>query len=341
MSKNIVKVFLLLIPFLTVSVFGQVIDVNGDQTVGAEEAIAVAEQWKGPAGRPNDHNHLGQTWKGNRNPLVIQGNFPDRQPFIPVKSKGIGGFETIPQAPLILDNTSTDGYGLIVESENIGASISGDPALILGGGFAILTTEETGGSLRIQANDFVQIRFDIDGESNSAFQIGGPQGLVANFSANGDLFLMGELQKSAGLSKIDHPQDPANKYLVHSSVESSERKNVYDGVVVLDQNGKAVVLLPDYFEAFNTSFRYQLTCIGGFAPIYVAEEINNNQFWIGGGQPGMKVSWQVTGIRQDAYAKADPIEVEQEKSEEEKGKFLHPELFGEPPEKSVMMVSED
>src|SRR3712207_8303809 len=35
------------------------------------------------------------------------------------------------------------------------------------------------------------------------------------------------------LFKIDHPLDPQNKYLSHTTVESSERKNVYDGVVQL------------------------------------------------------------------------------------------------------------
>ena len=60
-----------------------------------------------------------------------------------------------------------------------------------------------------------------------------------------------------------------------------------------------------------------------------------NRFTIAGGSAGMDVSWLVTGIRNDAYAKANPIEVEQEKSKEEKGKYLHPELFGEPVEKSV------
>ncbi len=104
---------------------------------------------------------------------------------------------------------------------------------------------------------------------------------------------------------------------------------------MLDDQGEADVQLPDYFEAFNTDFRYQLTCIGVFAPVYVAEKIKANQFKIAGGNPNQEVSWQVTGIRQDAYAKANQVEVEHEKSDEEKGKYLHPELFGEPVEKSI------
>lgn len=36
-------------------------------------------------------------------------------------------------------------------------------------------------------------------------------------------------------------------------------KNIYDGVVTTDAQGRATVQLPDWFEALNTEFRYQLT----------------------------------------------------------------------------------
>jgi hypothetical protein len=135
--------------------------------------------------------------------------------------------------------------------------------------------------------------------------------------------------------RIDHPLDPANKYLYHASIESSEVKNLYDGTVVLDQNGEAVVQLPPWFEALNRDFRYQLTCIGGYAPVYIAAEIANHRFKIAGGQPRMKVSWQVTGKRQDVYVKAHPLRVEEEKSEAERGYYQHPALYGQPEEKGL------
>ena len=50
-------------------------------------------------------------------------------------------------------------------------------------------------------------------------------------------------------------------------------KNTYDGVVRLADGGEAVVTLADWFESLNKDFRYQLTCIGGFAPVYIAEKI--------------------------------------------------------------------
>jgi hypothetical protein len=88
--------------------------------------------------------------------------------------------------------------------------------------------------------------------------------------------------------------------------------------------------LPEWFEALNRDFRYQLTCIGEHASVYIAEEIRENRFRIAGGYAGMKVSWQVTGSRRDPYAEAHPIVVEEAKSPFEVGRYLHPELYRQP-----------
>ena len=104
--------------------------------------------------------------------------------------------------------------------------------------------------------------------------------------------------------------------------------NVYNGNVVLDKNGKAVVEMPDWFDALNRNFRYQLTCIGGFAPVYIAQKIKNNRFTIDGGTGGLEVSWQVTGIRRDPFAEANRIKVEVDKSTDEQGKYIHTEAYG-------------
>ncbi len=137
--------------------------------------------------------------------------------------------------------------------------------------------------------------------------------------ANGNVAVNGTLSKSAGSFKIDHPQDPEHQWLSHSFVESPDMMNVYNGNVVLDQNGSATVQLPAYFGALNREFRYQLTPIGAFAPVFVSAEIKDNAFGISGGTAGLKVSWQVTGIRQDAYAAAHPIVVETPKSGADRG----------------------
>ncbi len=147
----------------------------------------------------------------------------------------------------------------------------------------------------------------------------------------------GTLSKGAGSFKIDHPLDPANKYLYHSFVESPDMKNIYDGVALTDSRGMAIVTLPDWFEALNRDFRYQLTAICAPQPnLHIAREVDSNQFVIAGGVPGAKVSWQVTGIRKDAYANAHRIPVEQDKPEKERGHYLHPELFGHATEDSVL-----
>jgi hypothetical protein len=114
--------------------------------------------------------------------------------------------------------------------------------------------------------------------------------------------------------RIDHPLDPANKYLMHATIESSEMLNLYSGIAVLDADGKAEVLLPNWFEALNCDFRYQLTCIGGFAPVYVAAKISGNRFRIGGGYAGVEVSWQVVGCRHDRVAQENPLVVEVDKT---------------------------
>jgi hypothetical protein len=155
-------------------------------------------------------------------------------------------------------------------------------------------------------------------------------------SAPGSLNVAGSINCNGILSggvkpfKIDHPLDPENKFLYHSSIESPDMMNVYNGEVVLDAKGEATVELPSYFEALNKDFRYQLTCVGGFAPVYIAERIHENRFKIAGGREGLAVSWLVTGIRQDAYANAHRIQPEVEKSPTEKGKFLHPVELGRP-----------
>ncbi len=138
------------------------------------------------------------------------------------------------------------------------------------------------------------------------------------------------LTKPGGSFKIDHPLDPANKYLYHSFVESPDMKNIYDGNITTDGEGVATVILPDWFEALNRDFRYQLTVIGQFAQAIVAHKIEHNQFQIRTSLPNVEVSWQVTGIRQDAFANAHRIQTEVEKAPADRGHYLHPELFGAP-----------
>ncbi len=135
------------------------------------------------------------------------------------------------------------------------------------------------------------------------------------------------------ITRIDHPLNSENRYLQHAGVESDEMMNIYNGNILLDDNGEARIELPDWFEAYNTDFRYQLTPIGGAAPnLYIAQEVENGYFIIAGGSPNLKISWQVTGTRHDNYARQHPLVVEKDKPDVEKGLYLHPESFNQPKE---------
>jgi hypothetical protein len=148
------------------------------------------------------------------------------------------------------------------------------------------------------------------------------------------------LSKGAGTFKIDHPLDPENKYLYHSFVESPDMMNIYNGNVITDHNGFATITMPDWFNALNRDFRYQLTVINEgneyeFVLVQVVRRMQDGQFSIRTSHPHTEVSWQVTGIRQDAFAEANRVQVEVEKAPEDRGHYLHPEAFGQPAEKGI------
>jgi len=76
-----------------------------------------------------------------------------------------------------------------------------------------------------------------------------------------------------------------------------------------------MVQLPEWFDVLNRDFRYQLTSIGSPAPgLHVSSEIDRRAFRIAGGAANGKVSWQVTGIRQDKWANANRVQVERRKT---------------------------
>jgi hypothetical protein len=156
----------------------------------------------------------------------------------------------------------------------------------------------------------------------------------------GHVMIRGNLEVAGTKNfKIDHPLDPENKYLLHAAIESSEVLNLYTGNVVTDNYGEAVVQLPEWFEAVNRDFRYQLTVIGTFAQAIVAEEINGNRFTIRTNGPNVKVSWQVTGVRSDPTARKFKFAVEEEKPERERDHYLNPDAYGQPEERSVLYLN--
>ena len=201
---------------------------------------------------------------------------------------------------------STDGIGVVGSSNNIGVI-----------GYSV--SEEA-----------------LYGSSTSGFAVYGSTSTGTAGWFDGAVHVSGLLTKAGGGFKIDHPLDPATRYLIHSFVESPDMKNVYDGVVTLDPNGEAMVELPGYFEALNRDTRVQLTAVGSPAPdLHVKTKVAKGRFRIAGGTAGQEVCWQVTGIRQDAFAEANPIVVEEAKPAAERGLYLHPDLHGQPEEKGL------
>ncbi len=252
-----------------------------------------------------------------------------------------------PGSPVVRAESTADSLGqytIAIEGEAIGAGVRG-----LGGvqGVAGIADETSldGHSSSIygvtgSADTFGALAYSfLDGGTRRSYAVYG-----SSSGGNGDVnhagYFAGTVHVTSTLSKgggsflIDHPLDPENKTLSHSFVESPDMMNIYNGNVVLDERGEAWVTLPDWFDALNRDFRYQLTGIGQFAPVFVAEPIQGNRFKIAGGEAGMTVSWQVTGIRQDAWANQNRIPVEEDKLPGVKGRLIHPEAFGQPPERT-------
>jgi len=185
--------------------------------------------------------------------------------------------------------------------------------------------------------------------SNTQVSLAGTDAAVWAFSPGsapagkfeGDVTIWGDLSVTGTKNFcIDHPLDPGGKYLYHAAVESDEVLDQYTGNVILDESGRATVTLPDWFEAINTDYRYQLTAIGGPAPgLHIASEIRDNRFEIAGGPPGLKVSWQVIARRNDLHLRKRPFVAERDKRGSVKGRYLDPGAYGQPQELAIDRLS--
>ena len=136
--------------------------------------------------------------------------------------------------------------------------------------------------------------------------------------------------------QIDHPLRPETHYLNHYCAEGPEPYNIYRGTVVLDAKGEAWVQLPDYFRVINRDPSYHLTPVGAPMPnLHVAVKVQDNRFKIAGGAPGKEVSWRIEAVRNDPWVQRYGYQTEQEKEDAIKGKYLHPELHGQPKERGI------
>ena len=174
-------------------------------------------------------------------------------------------------------------------------------------------------------------------QAGSGFGVfGNVQDQVNGFAGyfQGKVNVTGTLSKGGGSFKIDHPLDPENKYLFHSFVESPDMMNIYNGTITTDTEGYATITMPAWFDALNRDFRYQLTVVdesdSNWTMAKVVRKLKDNTFTIRTSSPNTEVSWQVTGIRHDAFANQNRIPVEVEKESYNKGLYLHPTAFGKP-----------
>lgn len=239
---------------------------------------------------------------------------PSTQMFIENDSGRVGIATTTPQAKLDVRFSASASNGIKV-------------------------TDVVGGVNAIGVDANVNFGWGVRGEATTgAGTAFGVYGTVNPSNASGwGVYSNGRLGASGTKSfMIDHPLDPEGAMLLHYSCESPEPQNRYNGNAVLDGRGMATVQLPDYFSAINTDFRYQLTAIGAPGPsLYIAQEVVNNGFVIAGGQPGMKVSWEVTAKRSDRFVQQMGAPVEVRKAPEQQGKYLMPELYGQSQDKAM------
>jgi hypothetical protein len=248
------------------------------------------------------------------------------------------------------------GIGVSGDSEEgagvAGASTNGDGVVgVSNTRNGVQGTSQSGVASGVYGENLSGEGFGVAGRSNAGFTGNFPfvrpagaavlgvnqVGLAGLFQ--GAVAVAGFFAKSGGGFLIDNPLDPANSYLYHSFVESPDMMNVYNGDTTTDAEGNATVELPGYLEALNRDFQYQLTVVGQFAQAIVAEEIRGNRFTIKTDKPDVKVSWQVTGIRQDAWANAHRAEAEVDKPEGERGKYLAPGEHGQPAEAGTYYVA--
>ena len=331
-------------------------DINGDGKFDAEDCQG-DNGAKGDQGDPGAKGDKGE--KGDDGPKGDKGDMGDPGPAGTTSwtdgngnvstSVKVGIGTTITNAQLHVNTSGSmaiwgfnaTGVGVVGSSFSGAAGVQG---IINGGGDGVWGLHQGSQNQGSLGTSFAGVVGD--GKNNSVGVIATSKNGSA-FSANsttgngitalggafagqfiGKVNVTGTLTKGGGAFKIDHPLDPANKYLYHSFVESPDMMNIYNGNVILDGSGEAWVELPEWFEALNKDFRYQLTCVGGFAQVFVAEKISQNRFKIAGGSTGLEISWLVTGIRHDPFAEANRILLEERKPIEKVGTYLHPKAFG-------------
>jgi len=118
-------------------------------------------------------------------------------------------------------------------------------------------------------------------------------------------------------------------------VESPENLLIYRGVIQLDDQGEAVVELPDYFIGLTKEDAASIQLTPLRVPFITAYEWKSglDQFTIRG-EANREVSWMVMAERDDPVIRRLARPVEEEKGPDnkycDKGKLLDPVAYGYP-----------
>ena len=160
--------------------------------------------------------------------------------------------------------TSGHAYGVYGQS-NTGAGVTGTSSGDSGAGVSAFNTNTSSGE--------AQALYAVASSSNAAAgfftNTGGGYILIGTDSTGAHLFTVdasgdgyfagnlnvgGTLTKGGGSFKIDHPLDPANKYLSHSFVESPDMMNIYNGNVTTDRRGRRRVVAAGLVRGAQSGF---------------------------------------------------------------------------------------
>jgi hypothetical protein len=283
------KKILFLAFFLTFSSVAQVLDVNGDNTVGAEEALAVAENWKGVASASDAHDHLGQTWEGNENPLIVGGYFKERLRRVKTE-KGIQ-LRREKTAPLMLDNDHT------LEADLRLQGIAG----------VIAAEEDTNSEMSFRSNRSFTFVLDADQagfEGGGSIQIRDGGGLLRTLITDeGNIFTDGNIDADGTVTgsnlKIERKglEKGDGVRVYYPLMVATEETFLLSGRAVLGEGGRALIHIPDENLADLEQSHFQLTPMGSPAPnIHIAKILHDETgFEVAGGREGQEVFWQMTG----------------------------------------------
>jgi hypothetical protein len=234
------------------------------------------------------------------------------------------------------DGTGVYGYANAIGGNTVGvygrSDWTGDGVQ----GFAAASTGNTSGVRGVSESETGR---GVDGYAGSSTGVNyGVYGETHSGSGYA-VFAVGRVGATIKSFRIDHPQEPSGKYLLHYCAEGPEPENVYNGNVVTDANGTAIITLPSYFGEINKDPRYTLTVIneGGtdFVQAMVVQKIQNNRFVIRSSKPAIEVSWEVKAVRNDLWVRTYGAPVQVEKQGLERGKYQHPELYGLPEEMGI------